>query len=533
MKKHIKKLSLAAVTLLLLASSCKKFGDTNIDPTRSSNMDPAIQLTLAQLKFSGDLNVNERVSFMMTMPLVQHIAGSYSNRWGGIYFNNPSVMAVLWEDSFGADVVNLVDAVKRTTGVAEKSNLNAVCRIMKVYTFARMTDLYGDMPYSEAGLGTKAKFDTQAEIYADFFKELQEASAQLDASKDAVTGDVFYHGDVNAWKKFANSLHLRLAMRLVKVDPATAKAEAQRAYDAGVFTSNSDICMLVHEDIRNSYDEPGKGNIKGNAVSASFFNGGAVPGRFTTPFLDQLRNTNDPRMKYIVRYYVDESSSTPLNRLDITDQLVAVNGYIGIRPGSYIWDDPYLPNVNVTVPGQGVVAATNNDQKAQLANFLLRFNAPFLHQTYSEVELLLAEATVRFGASFGGSASSHYQKGLEAACQQLSLFPGGPAIPEAEIANFIQQNGLQPGRELELINRQLWVTLLLNGPEAYANWRRTGFPQLQPAVGASEQSESLTIPRRFTYPFTEKEQNSANYQKALANMGGTDSWNGRVWWDKP
>jgi hypothetical protein len=148
MKQHINKLFLATLTLVFLVSSCKKFGDTNIDPTRSSNMDPSIQLTSTQLKFSGDLNVNERVSFMMTLPLVQQIAGSYSNRWGGIYFNNPDVMAVLWEDSFGSDVVNIIDAVRRTTGVAAQSNLNAVCRIMKVYTFARMTDLYGDMPYS-------------------------------------------------------------------------------------------------------------------------------------------------------------------------------------------------------------------------------------------------------------------------------------------------------------------------------------------------------------------------------------------------
>jgi hypothetical protein len=532
MKQHINKLFLATLTLVFLVSSCKKFGDTNIDPTRSSNMDPSIQLTSTQLKFSGDLNVNERVSFMMTLPLVQQIAGSYSNRWGGIYFNNPDVMAVLWEDSFGSDIVNIIDAVRRTTGVAAQSNLNAVCRIMKVYTFARMTDLYGDMPYSEAGLGIKAKFDTQAEIYADFFKELTEASAQLDASKDAVKGDVFYQGNIGAWKLFANSLHLRLAMRLVKVDPAKAKAEAQLAYNAGVFTSNADICKVVHEDIQNPYDEPGKGNIKGNGVSASFFNGGAVPGRFTTPFLNQLKNTNDPRLKYIVRYYVDASSSTPQDRLDITDQLVPITGYVGINPGSYIWDTPYLSSVSIVVPGKGTISAGNNDQKAQLANFLLRFNAPFLHLTYSEVELLLADASVRFGASFGGSASSHYQKGIEAACQQLSLFPGGPIIPPTEISSFIQQNSLQPGRELELINKQLWITLLLNGPEAYANWRRSGYPQLVPAVGVSEQSESLTIPRRFVYPYREKEQNRENFEKVLPALGGVDSWNARVWWDK-
>lgn len=517
--------------LALSVASCKKFGDTNIDPTRSSNMDPSVQLTTAQLRFSGDLNVNERTSFMMTMPLVQHIGGSYSNRWGGIYFNSPSVMGILWEDSYGSDIVNIIDAVKRTTGISEKSNLNAVCRIMKVYAFARMTDLYGDIPYSEAGMGIKPKFDSQQEIYNDFFGELSAASAQLDPSKDLVKGDVFYRGDVNAWKKFANSLRLRLAMRLVKIDLARAKAEAQAAFNAGVFTQNTDVCKLDHEDIRNPYEEAGKGYVKGNGVSASFFNGGAVPGRFTTPFLEQLRSTNDPRIKYMVKYYIDNPGGVPTSRVDITDQVVAQIGYAGVGPGENIWD-VWKNSFNITVPGVGTVTVGNNDQKAQPANFLLRFNAPFLHLTYSEVELLLAEATVRFGATFGGSAADHYKKGMEAGILQLGFFPAGPTATVNEINTFTQGNTLIPGREIELINKQLWVTLFLNGPEAYANWRRSGFPVLIPAVNDVEPGESLTIPRRFEYPYTEEEQNKANFEKALPALGGVDSWNGRVWWDK-
>jgi len=494
-------------------------------------MDPSVQLTTAQLRFSGDLNVNERTSFMMTMPLVQHIAGSYSNRWGGGYYNDPNIMGILWEDSYGNDIVNIIDAVKRTSGVPEKSNLNAVCRIMKVYIFARMTDMYGDIPYSEAGQGMKPKFDTQQEVYNAFFKELTEASAQLEAGKDAVKGDVFYNGDISSWKKFANSLRLRLAMRLVKIDLSKAKAEAQAAYDAGVFTATGDVCRTAHEDIRSQYEEAGKGYIKGNAVSSSFFNGGATPGRFTVPFLDQLRTTNDPRMKYMVKYYIDVPGGIPTARVEITDQVVAQIGYQGVVPGHYIWND-WANSFNVTVPGIGTVTVGNNDQKAQPANFLLRFNAPFLHLTYSEVELLLAEATVRFGTTFGDSAAEHYRKGITAGMEQLSLFPGGPQVPESEINTFTTGNALLPGREIELINKQLWITLFLNGPEAYANWRRSGFPALTPGLGVDETSESLTIPRRFEYPFTEEEQNKTNFQKALDGLGGTDTWNKRVWWDK-
>lgn len=530
MKNIINTLYITTIGLLLLSSSCKKFGDTNIDPTRSSNFDPSIQLTTAQLRFSGDLNVNQRTTFMMTMPLVQQIGGSYANRYGGAYLKDPNIMGVLWEDSYGTDIVNIIDAVNRTTGLAEKSNLNAVCRIMKVYIFARMTDLYGDIPYSESGKGTKPKFDAQADIYADFFKELTEAAVQLNTAKDAVKGDVFYSGDIGLWKKFANSLRLRLAMRLVKIQPDRAKAEAQSAFDAGVFTANTDVCKVDYEDVRNEYEEPGKGYIRGNAVSESFHKDG-VPGRFTIPFLDQLRTTNDPRMKYMVRYYIDNGGVLPINRYDITDQMVPLIGYNGMTPGHYLWND-WQAGQAITVPGLGAYTTSSNDQKAQPANFLLRFNAPFLHLTYSEVELLLAEATVRFGQTFGVSAAEHYKRGIEAGILQLSFFPGGPTATATEINTFTQGNQLNPGREIELINKQLWITLFLNGPESYANWRRSGFPMLTPGKGVDEPSESLTIPRRFEYPLGEKEQNRANYEKVLPALGGIDSWNKRVWWDK-
>jgi len=156
-------------------------------------------------------------------------------------------MSELWELGYPNDVLNIVDAVARTSNNPAKTKLNAICRIMKVYIFARITDLYGDVPYSQAGDGfltgvVRPAFDTQQAIYNNFFTELTAAVAELDASKDAVPQDIiYYHGDANAWKKFANSLHLRLAMRLSKVDPAKAQTEVMAAYSAGVFTSNSDI----------------------------------------------------------------------------------------------------------------------------------------------------------------------------------------------------------------------------------------------------------------------------------------------------
>ena len=130
----------------------------------------------------------------------------------------------------------------------------------------------------------------------------------------------------------------------------------------------------------------------------------------------------------------------------------------------------------------------------------------------------------------GGNAKTLYEKGLEAACTQLSLFPNGPVLNSTQIQNFKQDNQLAPGKELQTIDNQIWVALLMNAPEAYANWRRTGYPDLTPAITA--ESTTTTIPRRFEYPLSEREQNAANIEKALTALGGKDDWTGRVWWDK-
>src|SRR5690606_15148132 len=123
----------------------------NIDPSRSSDLDPALQLTNVQLRFSGDLEVNEKIGLVLTMPMVQQIGGIWLNRNGQFYIYDRNYLSSLWSNTFGNDVVNIVDAVARTNNDPARTNLNAICRIMKVYEFARITDFYGDIPYSQAG----------------------------------------------------------------------------------------------------------------------------------------------------------------------------------------------------------------------------------------------------------------------------------------------------------------------------------------------------------------------------------------------
>jgi hypothetical protein len=518
---------------VIYCSSCKKafsdFGDVNTDPTKSSKMSPALQLAFSELRFSGYLNTQERTTAILLMPMMQQSdGGPYSLRYGALYIKNAPYTTSMWENGYPNELLNIVDATARSAANPATPNLNAICRIVKVYLFARVTDLYGDIPYNEAGEAylngvSRPKFDAQKDIYDNFLKELAAASQQLDPTKDIVTQDIFYKGNVALWKKFANSLRLRLALRLVKRDPERAKTEITAAYNAGVFTSNSDICMTVHEDVQNSYSD-----LRGNSASVSFNQQTVLP-RVCTTLLNQLKTTNDPRLTPLVRVYRD-LPGLPFNRTDVTDLVKAKIGLVGCIPGHYIYDD-FLDKLTITIPTVGNVTLVNNEQKAQFANWLIRNNAPFFHMTYAEVEFLLADATVRLGLTLGASAAVHYQNGITAACQQLSLFPGGPVIAPVDISTFITANPLTAGKELELINKQLWINYIMNGPELFANWRRTGFPVLVSA--ASSESSSLTIPRRFEYPLSEKERNADNAKNAISLMGGTDDWTNRVWWDMP
>lgn len=526
--KYIKFKSIVVILSLLILTGCSKFGDMNVNPARSSDINPENQLVFSQLWFSGDLATQERMNAIVLLPMMQQIAGAYYTRVGGMYIKDLPRLWVLWENSYPNEVVNIVDAVERTNGNPLRSNLNAMCRIMKVYTFARLTDIYGDIPYSEAAKAhqnsvVRPKYDSQEAIYDDFLKELKASSAQLDATKDKVPADIFYQGNVTQWKKFANSLRLRLALRLVKRDPERAKTEIQEAYAAGVFTSNSDICMTKHLDVQNDYAD-----LRGNSVSVSI-NQQTATAKVVTTFLDQLKNTSDPRINHIIRAYRQNTPLKPFEREDITNQLKAsVLGLVGNKPGRYVYED-WVGPVTITLASGSTYSAVNGDIKTELNNCFIRNNAPFLHLTYAEVEFLLADASVRLGLTLGVDAATHYRRGVEAAMQHLSLYPGGPVVTATEINNFLTANPLQSGTELKQINTQLWIALMLNGPELFSNWRRTGFPEL--VATPNNESNTLTIPRRFQYPLSEKEQNAVNLNAAVAKIG-EDDWSKRVWWDK-
>ena len=184
--------------------------------------------------------------------MMQHIANVNGYWVGDKSRNNPGYEASYFERAYDEQVKYIVDAVELTRGNAERTNLHNVARITKAMIFHRLTDIYGDVPYSQAGLGYyqhiyTPQYDAQADIYADLLKELEEAGNALDVNGDVIKGDMIFNGDIAKWKKIANSLMLRLGFRLLKQNEALAKQWVEKAASRGVMAGNADNAFILHD----------------------------------------------------------------------------------------------------------------------------------------------------------------------------------------------------------------------------------------------------------------------------------------------
>lgn len=522
------------VLITLTLGSCIP-DSLNDNPNASTNLDPNLQLTTVQLLPSNDAEAWHRY---LIYP------GGFMNQWandwalvtyGGSAAKNDSYFSQLWISTYPSVITEVVDLVERTRGVSDQINIHAAGKVLKVQNFLRLTDYYGDIPYFDAGMAYytgvfKPKYDTQKEIYDDFFKELKEAVTMFDDSKPRLTADLYYDGNIDRWKRFANSLRLRIAMRLIKVDPAKAKAEAEDAVKSGVFTSNDDICFVKHERIQTT--DPSGGNGLANRLLAD---NKSSTFRLTKELIGTMEDLKDPRIRFYAGSYIEDAT-----RSEITDQLLAHYGsYKKFTLGAqhYSYDANVAPEtnpINVTVNGATVSVAALH-QFMQPSKLICDPGAPYVHLSYAEVEFLLAEAAYR-GYNVGGTAATHFESGLRAAVNQWrTVFGASLDNLDSMLETFVTSNKLQSGKELDQINTQLWILHFMDPFETWSNWRRTGLPAEQTKFfnyrPASNESGGQT-PRRIQYPISEQGNNPEGYKEAVDRMGGKDDWMNRIWWDK-
>ena len=501
--RYIKIFCTAIFSTLILASCDKGFEEMNTNPNALT--EPAIKsmFTLAEIYVDGQDFSNTRGNNIYAAQIVQQF--SSPGGAGSKYTYSSEYSAALFGETYGKGLNQIYQLLSVLPNTDENSNAIQALRIMKVLMYQKLTDTYGEVPYFEAGKGYNGniftpKYDTQEAIYNDLLKELDEAGTALDANKGFVgAADLYYQSDVTRWKKLANSVMLRVAMRLSKVNPAKAKEYVEKAVSKGVFTSNDDSLVLKHD--------AGPQGVRTNPITSAWvtndLNKGESNIKFSKTFIDLLKNTNDPRLRIYAKLEAT-GDNNPANQQGLANDASDFPG-----GDKKVFSDPNTSTV-------------------------LRLDAPTLIMSFAEVKFILAEAAVK-GWSVGESAQKHYEDGVRAAMTILTIFGDKvPAVTNMEYNTYITtypfKSAGTDAQKIEQIITQKWIVLLFNGFEAFSEYRRTGYPVLVPVNDPAGETNG-TIPRRLIYDQSELLTNADNYQEAITRQG-LDRMTTRIWWDK-
>ncbi|GAA4469884.1 SusD/RagB family nutrient-binding outer membrane lipoprotein [Nibrella saemangeumensis] len=505
------KYTLALLFSLSVFSGCDQgFTDVNTNKVDPTSLAPSLVLNKAIVSTTYLDGFGTLGMLTYNFGIVQQIITPYGSSLSGANYDqvNNSNTPLVWTNFYRNVVKQLVAVIDQTKSDPLQVNTYQAARIWKAYVFMILTDTYGDIPYFEAGQGytneiISPKYDAQQAIYKDILKELEEASAALKTTEAPVTTDILYGGDVAKWKRLGYSFMLRAAMRLTKVDPATAEAYVKKAVAGGVFQSNADNSVIRHTAIYNNYIA----NHLAAREKTNFY--------LAAPFVNYLKENNDPRLPiFAVRYVGAKGGQEQTTSRASSDPSVQVGMPMGYNDVSI-----------TTVLQQHGVASLWDFSQVNL-NTVLKLDSPEFHITYSQVQLLLAEAAVRGWVT--GSAAEYFTKGVRANLEQMAQY--GVTIPEATIKAYLDAHPLDTSKALEQINTQYWVSTFLDGNESFANFRRSGYPALKknPYPGSEVKGDFI---RRLPYPDSEIVVNSANMNEAIKRQGA-NTLDTRIWWDK-
>jgi hypothetical protein len=480
MKQSFKSIFIVAAAVLFSTCSLSDFGDLNRNPNATTVPVTSALLTNALSGLGGwTQGMNE---------------GLYSQYFSETQYTDASLYSVIqvnFAGNYSGAMYDLQNIIDNNTNpdtkdevVANGSNNNqiAVARILLVYHFMHQTDRFGDVPYSTALKGDpKPTYDTQLDIYKGFYKELKEAIAQFDNGASA-KGDILFSGDKARWKKFANSLRLVLAMRLSKADAALGKAEF-----AAAFSDGAGYLASAAEDVVLDYP--------GAAYKNPWFT--LYDGRKDYSISDKMVSTlqawNDPRLQAL---------GTP----NASGEVIGV-------PYGLTRDD--------------AITFTNAhpDWSFILAPQFRAENSEVVILSASQVLLTIAEA-IQLGW-VTGDKNKFYSDGIKASWERWGVYSASRFNAYMQGAAVALDN---TAADLVKINTQKWVAIYPDGRSGWTEWRRTGLPVLTPTPKAT--SSSKQIPRRYTYPSVEYNLNRESLNAALGRLGGPDTQDGRVWWDK-
>lgn len=402
-----------------------------------------------------------------------------------------------WDNGYAnlRNVQNLYD-IAEERGL---DNYKAIAKIMRALLFSRMTDCYGHLPYSEALQGKKGidgsspiylpKFDSQEEVYAGLIKELKDANMLLDATKELIRNDILFNGDVLKWKKFANSLRMRLLLRRsAKVDPSADMREIfANPATYPLMEAVGDNAALKYVEVPNLF--PLTGTRSGDIQYC----------RLSKTFADTLNALQDPRLPLFFQPTPESVTAGAPQYVGVLNGETDANLGSNIVPKSSAIGLMFYKDIQVPVPAQGLIMLV------------------------SELKFILAESVVK--GYITGDAMQYYEDGIKASMDYYKSISG---VNISATPAYLNQPGVayDATRALELIGTQRWIAMFYNDWQAWHEWKRTGYPVLTPSKVNFNDDR---IPVRFLYPSSVQVTNRENYTKAVAAQG-PDDINTKLWW---
>ncbi len=523
MKYHFLRLSttILVAALLLIMPGCKKFtefGNTNINPYGSVSPVNSGLLTDAELLIGTVLTGGIQTGVTSSLYAQQIAETQYTE--ASLYSEPKFEYSLTYRDILS----NLQVIINRNTNektrdasAAYGSNANqvAVSIILQCFVYWQLTDCWGDIPYSQAVQGSAfltPAYDKQEEIYPKLIAALKDAVAKFD-NGPLVKGDIFYNGDVAQWKKLANTLQLRISLRMIKSSPAAAQAAFTAAYNhpAGYISANSDN-LVVNYPGDGTYNHPWYGIYDGRTDYA-----------LCKTFSDILTNMNDSRRNVF---------------------------------GTSAIAFPY----GLRKTDADNFAAANSSYARVLVSSLRQKNSAYVLVNAASSLLAVSEGAVRGWIPGASTAKDAYDNGVRASFEQWGLSAADANIVLGNTGNFTSgagggtnigassynsvsgQNATTSG-SLQRIFLQRYIALFPNGIQVWSEWRRScdlgqpnpatavaGIPALGPTSFATNNGKG--IPRRYVYGTSEYSTNGTNVAAAVARLSGGDAANARIWWDK-
>ncbi|HNW97234.1 MAG TPA: SusD/RagB family nutrient-binding outer membrane lipoprotein [Bacteroidales bacterium] len=498
--KSIKNKSFGILVLIMLfiVSGCKKdLTDLNVNPNEPITTSPEYLFRYALKQGICSYNSNVNLEQWGLMNWMMYFASRGGVEQGKEYVV-PSGKDAFWQEQYADALSNINEVCLMTNGKPEYANQYAAASIWRVFLFHRLTDLWGEIPYSEAlqglsNLNYTPVYDKQELIYLNMLNELKNDEEMLDPSKSFfdASADLICKGNISRWKMFANALRLRLATRIKDRLPSTYASVVLDLSTKIMISSNEESILFPFN------------SEKKNPVYEASFTGQAVVQNNPSKFLvDMLVNTNDPRTSILL-------DKSPMSVLP--------------------WIPPYKGVPNLLLTTDSAWSNYNLDGNwgdiSRVGKWFLRNETPGVIISYSEVCFLKAEAALN--GSLQGSAQQFFEDGVRANIHFYEVYGDSTySVSDQTIDTYIQS--LAPVSMEQIIN-QKWISFAFsNGYEAYAEYRRTAFPKLKKYDG-SEISEN-DLPKRMIYPNSESTLNREHYLEAVSSQGADNEFT-PIWWD--